>query len=65
MLNLKMLSSKKKDRPGKDKRYSLNSNRTQKELKWSCKVDLKKNLKYIVQYYLLNKRKISKLKLDF
>ena len=56
---------KKKDRPGKDKRYSLNSNRTQKELKWSCKVDLKKNLKYIVQYYLFNKRKISKLKLDF
>ena len=65
MLNLKTSSLKKKDRPGKDKKYSLNSNRTQKELKWSSKVDLKKNLRNIVQYYLLNKRKISKLKLDF
>lgn len=56
------------DRPGHDIRYSLNSQKVFKEIKWSAKVDLKDGLKNTVQWYLkhkewlLNKwKEISKL----
>ena len=43
------------DRPGHDKRYSLNSNKIKKELKWKPKIDLNLGLKLTVDWYLKNK----------
>ena len=42
------------DRPGHDKRYSLNSNKIKKELKWKPKIDLNLGLKLTVDWYLKN-----------
>ena len=41
-----------KDRPGHDLRYSLNSNKIFKEIKWSPKVELNKGLEFTIKWYL-------------
>ena len=42
------------DRPGHDFRYSLNSSKIRKDLKWSQKVNLTEGLKKTVNWYLTN-----------
>lgn len=64
-VSYKNIIIKQKDRPGKDKKYYLNSQKTQKELNWSSKVKFKKNIKKIISYYLLNKKKLSKYKIEY
>ena len=44
------------DRPGHDKRYSLNSNKIKKELKWKPEIDLNLGLKLTINWYLENKK---------
>ena len=44
------------DRPGHDKRYSLNSNKIKKELKWKPEIDLNLGLKLTINWYLKNKK---------
>jgi dTDP-glucose 4,6-dehydratase len=41
-----------KDRPGHDFRYSLNSSKLKRELKWKCKIDLTKGLKETILWYI-------------
>jgi dTDP-glucose 4,6-dehydratase len=41
-----------KDRPGHDFRYSLNSSKLKKELKWKCKIDLTEGLKETIYWYI-------------
>ena len=56
-----------KDRPGHDFRYSLNSNKIQKSIKWKCKINFDRGLKQTVFWYLTNKsffKKIAKNKYD-
>jgi len=48
-----------KDRPGHDFRYSINSNKIKKNLKWKCMTTLNKGLKTTVDWY------IQKFKLKF
>ena len=43
------------DRPGHDFRYSLDSTKTQKELKWSPKVSFDEGLEKTVKWYMNNK----------
>jgi len=43
-----------KDRPGEDKRYSMNSSKIRKELGWKCKVDFDKGLDNTIEWYLEN-----------
>jgi dTDP-glucose 4,6-dehydratase len=54
------------DRPGHDFRYSLDSTKTQKKLKWSPKVSFDEGLEKTVKWYMENKewwRNISEEKL--
>jgi len=41
-----------KDRPGHDFRYSLDSSKLKKKLKWKCKIDLTKGLKETIFWYI-------------
>jgi dTDP-glucose 4,6-dehydratase len=41
-----------KDRPGHDFRYSLNSSKLKKELKWKCKINLSEGLKETIKWYI-------------
>ena len=43
------------DRPGHDFRYSLDSTKTQKELKWSPKISFDEGLEKTVKWYIENK----------
>tara|TARA_B100000029_G_scaffold33819_1_gene31980 strand:- start:175 stop:1191 length:1017 start_codon:yes stop_codon:yes gene_type:complete len=50
-----------KDRPGHDNRYSINSNKIYKFLKWKPKTKLNDGLKYTFNWYLNNKNYFSSL----
>ena len=39
------------DRPGHDKRYSIDASKIQKEINWKPKYDFKESLKYTVEWY--------------
>jgi dTDP-glucose 4,6-dehydratase len=41
-----------KDRPGHDFRYSLNSSKLKKELKWKCKINFNEGLKETICWYI-------------
>ena len=41
-----------KDRPGHDFRYSLNSSKLKKELKWKCKINLTDGLRKTIYWYI-------------
>lgn len=41
-----------KDRPGHDFRYSLNSSKLKKELKWKCKTNFTEGLKETIYWYI-------------
>jgi dTDP-glucose 4,6-dehydratase len=43
-----------KDRPGHDRRYAINSNKLQTQLKWTPSVTVEQGLKQTVQWYLNN-----------
>tara|TARA_Y100000590_G_C15192005_1_gene815354 strand:- start:120 stop:623 length:504 start_codon:yes stop_codon:yes gene_type:complete len=45
-----------KDRPGHDLRYSLNSEKIYKEIKWRPKIKLNKGLELTIRWYLDNKK---------
>ena len=49
-----------KDRPGHDKRYSINSKLIQKELNWEPKNNLINNLEFTVKWYLNNRNWLKK-----
>ena len=44
-----------KDRPGHDVRYALNSNKINKELKWSPKTNFRQGIKLTFDWYYKNK----------
>ncbi len=48
-----------KDRPGHDFRYSLNSKKIKKEIKWHSKTGISKGLKLTVEWYLNNSKFIA------
>ena len=50
-----------KDRPGHDFRYSLNSKKIQKDLRWKSKINLDKGLSDTVKWYLENKEFLKKI----
>ena len=50
-----------KDRPGHDLRYSLNSKKIYKEIKWKSKTSLIKGLNLTIDWYLNNKRFITSI----
>ena len=41
-----------KDRPGHDFRYSLNSSKLKKKIKWKCKINLTEGLKETIYWYI-------------
>jgi len=41
-----------KDRPGHDLRYSLNSSKIKRHLKWRCKYNFDKEIKKIIIWYI-------------
>jgi dTDP-glucose 4,6-dehydratase len=41
-----------KDRPGHDFRYSLNSSKLKKKIKWKCKINLTEGLKETINCYI-------------
>jgi dTDP-glucose 4,6-dehydratase len=41
-----------KDRPGHDFRYSLNSSKLKKKIKWKCKINLTEGLKETINWYI-------------
>ncbi len=43
-----------KDRPGHDFRYSLNSEKIQKELRWNPSYTFENGLEYTVDWYMKN-----------
>ena len=50
-----------KDRPGHDLRYSLNSKKIFREIKWHSKTDLNEGLDMTIDWYLRNKKFISSI----
>ncbi|MCV0393514.1 MAG: dTDP-glucose 4,6-dehydratase [Nitrosopumilus sp.] len=44
------------ERPGKDKRYSLDTNLTKKKLRWKPKIPLNQGIKDAIEWYLANKK---------
>lgn len=51
-----------KDRPGHDLRYSLNSDKIKKKLKWSAKIKIEEGLKNTFNWYLENKTYFNLIK---
>ena len=45
-----------KDRPGHDFRYSLNTGKITKELKWKAKTEFRQGLVRTVRWYIKNQR---------
>ncbi len=50
-----------KDRPGHDFRYSLDSKKISKKIKWKSKISLHKGLNMTIDWYLSNKKFISSI----
>ena len=50
-----------KDRPGHDFRYSLNSKKIHRKLKWKTRTSLKKGLSLTVDWYLNNRQFITSI----
>ena len=50
-----------KDRPGHDFRYSLNSTKIRKKLKWKSRTSLIKGLNSTVDWYLKNRKFINSI----
>ncbi len=50
-----------KDRPGHDFRYSLNSKKIYREIKWKSKVSLQKGLNMTIEWYLNNPKFITSI----
>ncbi len=50
-----------KDRPGHDFRYSLNSSKISRKLKWKSRTSLKKGLSLTVDWYLSNRQFITSI----
>ena len=50
-----------KDRPGHDYRYSLNSNKIKKRLKWKPKINLNQGIIKTVNWYIENKNYLSNI----
>jgi len=50
-----------KDRPGHDFRYSLNSKKIHRKLKWKTRTSLKKGLSLTVDWYLKNRQFITSI----
>ena len=48
------------DRPGHDVRYSIDSRKIQKELKWKPKFSFEKGIKITIEHYLKNKERYLK-----
>ena len=48
------------DRPGHDFRYSMDSQKTKKELNWQTKVNFEEGIKKTVDWYLSNKEMVEK-----
>ncbi len=50
-----------KDRPGHDFRYSLNSKKIYKQVRWKSKINLIKGLNFTIDWYLNNRKFISSI----
>ena len=50
-----------KDRPGHDFRYALNSNKISRQIKWRTKFNLENGLSNTIDWYLKNKKFLSKI----
>ncbi len=50
-----------KDRPGHDFRYSLNSNKIKKKLKWKSKISLNHGISKTIDWYIENQRYFSNI----
>lgn len=50
------------DRPGHDRKYSVNINKTTKEIKWKPKTKIKDGLKKTIYWYLNNEKWIDNLR---
>ena len=48
------------DRPGHDVRYSIDSRKIQKELKWKPKFSFEKGIKITIEHYLKNKESLQR-----
>ena len=47
------------DRPGHDFKYSINSNKFRKELKWKPKYNMTEGIKNTIRWYLKNRKWLS------
>ena len=56
------LITKVKDRPGHDRRYSVNCSKIKKELGWEPKANFKKAINETIQWYITNQQWWKKLK---
>ncbi len=54
-----------KDRPGHDFRYALNSDKIFKNLRWKSKINFEDGLKETIEWYLQNKKFISRLSKNY
>ena len=52
------------DRPGHDRRYSINSSKITKKLKWRPKYNFTKGIKFTIEWYLENNDWINMIKSD-
>ena len=50
-----------KDRPGHDFRYSLNSNKIKRKLKWKPKINLNQGISKTIDWYIRNQRYFSNI----
>ena len=50
-----------KDRPGHDFRYSLDSKKIQREIKWKSKTSINEGLNLTIEWYLKNKKFITSI----
>ncbi len=50
------------DRPGHDRRYSVDSSKIRKELEWKPKYNFKKTFQFTIKWYLENKKWVDKVR---
>ena len=54
-----------RDRLGKDQKYFMNNKKAYKQLKWKNKINLDKGLEKVINWQVLNKKVLHKLKIHY
>ena len=63
--NFTTITKKTSDRKGKDLVYNISSAATKEELNWNCNTNIDNGIKEVLQFTIINFKKIKNLPLEY